>query len=114
MSQDIVNALEDPNGTEVLVALLESGANVTLPTKVSSQHMIFHKSMIPSYPAIPFCSVWWGRKQRAEAPKMSCIEPLHYECAYVHVHYNIIYAHKIAIGTISVVLPSRVVSMQCT
>ena len=61
MSQDIVNALEDPNGTEVLVALLESGANVALPTKVSSQRMIFHKAMTPSYPAIPFCFVWWGK-----------------------------------------------------
>ena len=40
LSQDIVQALEDPNGTEVLFALLESGANVTLPTKVSSPHII--------------------------------------------------------------------------
>ena len=39
LSQDIVQALEDPNGTEVLFALLESGANVTLPTKVSSPHI---------------------------------------------------------------------------
>ena len=114
MSQDIVDALEDPNGTEVLVALLESGANVTLPTKVSSQHIIFHKSMTPSYPAILFRSVWWDMKQRAEAPKISCIEPVHYECAYVQCHVHYIYAQKIAIGMISVVLPSRVVSMQCT
>lgn len=72
--------------------------------------------MTPSYPAILFRSVWWGMKQRAEAPKMSCIEPLHYDCAYTCIHVHHVYAQKIAIhvGTISLVLPSRVVSMQCT
>lgn len=34
LSQDIVQALEDPDGIEVLSALLESGANINLPTKV--------------------------------------------------------------------------------
>lgn len=33
--QDVISAIEDPDGLEMLTALVESGAKINLPTQVS-------------------------------------------------------------------------------
>ena len=40
---DVIDAIEDPEGLEMLTALVASGANINLPTEVSSHFHSLHR-----------------------------------------------------------------------